>query len=48
MIGVADVKENLAKEFSEKYGVDWFTDFRKLLDRKSRLCDSGGSQKTPP
>jgi len=34
LIGVADIRENLAREFSEKYGVDWFTDYRKLLEEK--------------
>jgi predicted dehydrogenase len=32
LIGVADINENLAIEVTEKYGVDWFTDHKKLLN----------------
>jgi len=34
LVGVADIRENLAREFAEKYGVDWFTDYEMLLDEK--------------
>ena len=34
LIGVADIKENLAREFAEKYGVDWFVDYKRLLEEK--------------
>jgi len=34
LIGVADIKENLAREVAEKYGVNWFTDYKRLLEEK--------------
>jgi len=34
LVGVADIRENLAREVAEKYGVDWFTDYEMLLDEK--------------
>jgi predicted dehydrogenase len=34
LIGVADIKEDRAKETAKKYGVDWFTDYKMLLRRK--------------
>ena len=34
LIGVADIRENLAREIAEKYGVDWFTDYKRLLEKK--------------
>lgn len=32
-IAVSDVREGKAKEFAQKYGVDWYTDFHQLLRR---------------
>jgi len=46
-VGVADIRENSAREVAEKYGVDWFIDYKRLLEEKTGLCDSGGSHKTP-
>ena len=34
LIGVADIRENLAREVAETYGVDWFTDYKRLLEEK--------------
>ena len=34
LVGVADIKEDLAKEIAQRYGVDWFTDYRNLLKKK--------------
>lgn len=34
LIGVADIKEDRAKEVAKKYGVNWFTDYRMLLKKK--------------
>ena len=34
LIGVADLKENLAREVAEKYEVDWFTDYKRMLKKK--------------
>jgi len=34
LIGVADIGESLAREVAEKYGVDWFTDYKRLLEEK--------------
>jgi UDP-N-acetylglucosamine 3-dehydrogenase len=34
LIGVADIRENLAMEIAEKYGVDWFADYKRLLEEK--------------
>ena len=34
LIGVADIRESLAREVAEKYGVDWFTDYKRLLEEK--------------
>ena len=34
LIGVADIRENLAREIAEKYGVDWFADYKRLLGEK--------------
>jgi len=34
LVGVADIRKKLAKEIAEKYGVNWFTDYRKLLEEK--------------
>ncbi|MCM8764881.1 MAG: Gfo/Idh/MocA family oxidoreductase, partial [Candidatus Omnitrophica bacterium] len=34
LVAVCDAEENRAKEVGEKYGVKWFTDYRKLIDSK--------------
>ena len=34
LVGLADIKEDRAKEAAKKYGVDWFTDYKKLLKKK--------------
>ena len=34
LVGVADIRKKLAKEIAEKHGVNWFTDYRKLLHEK--------------
>jgi predicted dehydrogenase len=34
LLGVADIREERAKEAAKKYGVDWFTDYRSLLKKK--------------
>jgi len=34
LIGVADIKEDRAKEAAKKYGVEWFTDYKMLLKKK--------------
>jgi predicted dehydrogenase len=34
LVGLADIKEDRAKELARKYGVDWFTDYRMLLNKK--------------
>jgi predicted dehydrogenase len=34
LVGVADIKEDLARKVAEKYGVEWFTEYRRLLDKK--------------
>lgn len=33
LVGVADIREKLAKEIAEKYTVNWFTDYNKLLEK---------------
>jgi len=34
LVGVADIREDLARDIAEKYGVEWFTDYRRLLEKK--------------
>ena len=34
LVGVADIKENLAKEVAERYRVNWFADYKRLLEEK--------------
>jgi len=34
LVGVADIRKNLAMEIAEKYGVEWFTDYKRLLEKK--------------
>jgi len=34
LIGVADIKEDRAKEAAKKYSVEWFTDYKLLLKKK--------------
>jgi len=34
LVGVADIRESLARDVAEKYGVEWFTDYKKLLEKK--------------
>ncbi len=34
LAGVADIREKLAREIAEKYGVTWFTDYKRLLEEK--------------
>jgi len=34
LVGVADIREDLAREVAKKYEVEWFTDYKKLLEKK--------------
>jgi len=34
LVGVADIREDLARSVAEKYGVEWFTDYKRLLEKK--------------
>jgi len=34
LVGVADIREDLAREIAEKYGVEWFTDYKRMLEKK--------------
>ena len=34
LVGVADIREDLARKIAENYGVQWFTDYKRLLDKK--------------
>jgi len=34
LIGVADIRENLAREIAQKYQVEWFMDYKRMLNNK--------------
>jgi UDP-N-acetylglucosamine 3-dehydrogenase len=34
LIGVADIRKEQAREIAERYEIDWFTDYKRLLDKK--------------
>ena len=34
LVGVADIMEDKARNVAEKYGVEWFTDYKRLLKKK--------------
>ena len=34
LVGISDIKEGLAREIAEKYGVKWFTDYKRLLEKR--------------
>jgi UDP-N-acetylglucosamine 3-dehydrogenase len=34
LVGVADIMEDIARDVAEKYGVEWFTDYKRLLKKK--------------
>ena len=34
LVGIADIKEDLARQVAESYRVDWFTDYKRMLEEK--------------
>lgn len=34
LLGIADINEDLAREIAKRYGVHWFTDYKRLLEEK--------------
>jgi len=38
LIGVADIREDRARETAKKYGIAWFSDYKKLLKKKPNFA----------
>ena len=34
LVAVADIDARKAQEIADRHGVDWYTDYRKMLERK--------------